>query len=418
MNSRERVNAALNHRQPDRAPIDLGATSVTGAQASIIYKLRQALSLSRPGEPVKVVEPYQMLGEVADDLKNALGVDIAGVGFRGTFFGYKLAGWKPWVTFDGTPVLVPGGYNTTPEPSGDILQYPEDDRSVPASARMPKGGFYFDAIIRQQPIDDAKLRVEDNIEEFTRVTEEDLEELRHTTETLYRTTPYALIGSFGGTSFGDIAFVPAPFLKRPKGIRDVAEWYMSTITRKDYVREIFQRQCEIALGNLELIRQAVGDKIAVFFSSGADFGTQNAPFISPDAYRELFQPFHKRVNGWVHRNTNWKCFMHSCGSVEPLISDIIDAGFDILNPVQTSAAGMDPRSLKSKYGDRIVFWGGLVDSQKTLPFGTVDEVSRMARERLAIFGNGGGYVANGIHNIQGGCPVENVIEMFRVARGA
>jgi hypothetical protein len=418
MNSRERVKAALDHIQPDRAPIDLGSTSVTGTQATIVYKLRQVLGLSRPGEGVKVIEPYQMLGEVADDLKDALGVDFAGVGFSGTFFGFKSVDWKPWVTFDGTPVLVPGKFNTTPEPNGDILQYPDDDRSVAACARMPKSGFYFDAIIRQEPIDDAKLKVEDNLEEFTRVADEDLDALRRTTDEMYRNTPYALVGSFGGTSFGDIALVPAPFLKRPKGIRDVAEWYMSTIIRREHVREIFNRQCEIALGNLPLIHEAVGEKIAVMFSSGTDFGTQNAPFISPDAYRDLFQPFHKRINDWVHKHTTWKTFMHSCGCVEPLIADFIDAGFDILNPVQTSAAGMDPTTLKARYGKRITFWGGAVDTQKTLPFGSKAEVAREVEGRIATLGAGGGYVVNAIHNIQAGCPVENVLEMFRVARGA
>jgi uroporphyrinogen-III decarboxylase len=281
---------------------------------------------------------------------------------------------------------------------------------------MPKGGFYFDSIVRQEPIDDSKLRVEDNLEEFTHVRDEDLDELRRTVQTLYETTPYALVGSFGGTSFGNIAFVPGPSLRHPKGIRDIAEWYMSTVTRREFVREVFERQCEIALANLELVRQAVGDRIAVFYSTGTDFGAQNAPFISPDAYRDLFQPYHKRVNGWVHRNTRWKCFMHTCGAVEPLMNDFISAKFDILNPLQTSAAGMNPATLKAKYGDKLVFWGGLVDTQRTLPFGTVDEVGSMARERLRVLGRGGGFVANCVHNIQAGCPVENVLEMFRAAR--
>jgi hypothetical protein len=416
MNSRERVKAALEHRQGDRPPIDLGSTPVTGAQVSVVAKVRAALGLDKPGTPVKVVEPYQMLGEIADDLKEALGVDCAGLGMRKNMFGFENAGWKPWVTFDGTAVLVPGAFNTEAEPDGDILMYAEGDRSAPPSGRMPKGGFYFDSIVRQEPIDDAALRVEDNLEEFGPVSEEDLAHLQKTAERLHRETPYAIVGNFGGTGFGDIALVPAPFLKRPKGIRDVTEWYISTVMRREHVREIFARQCEIALRNLPLIHEAVGDRIAVAFVSGTDFGTQNAPFMSPDAYRDLFQPFHKKVNGWIHKHTAWKTFVHTCGAVEPLIGDFIDAGFDILNPVQTSAAGMEAEGLKRKYGGKIVFWGGLVNTQKTLPFGTKSEVAAEVREHLDIFARGGGYVANPVHNIQAGCAAESVIEMFRVVR--
>ena len=416
MNSRERVQAALNHQQLDRPPVDLGSTPVTGAQVSIVSKLRQALGLGRPEEPVKVVEPYQMLGEVGDDLKDALGLDFVGLDMRKNLFGYENKDWKPWVIFDGTPVLVPGAFNTEPEANGDILMYPEGDRSAPPSGRMPQGGFYFDTIIRQPPIDDAHLKVEDNLEEFQPLSDEDLEHLRRRADDLYKNTSYAIIGNMASGDFGDIALVPAPFLKYPKGIRDVAEWYMSTVTRREHIREIFERQCEIALSNLELIHEAVGERLTIIYVSGADFGAQNAPLISPDAYRDLFKPFHKKVNDWVHRHTTWKTFIHSCGAVEPLISDFIGAGFDILNPVQCSAAGMEPEKLKEKYGDKICFWGGVVDTQKTLPFGTVEEVAAEVRERISIFNTGGGYVANPVHNIQAGCPPENVIEMFRAIR--
>ena len=418
MTSRERVQAALNHTQPDRTPVDLGSTAVTGAHVSIVSALRRALGLSRPEERVKVVEPYQMLGVIEDDLRQALGVDCVGLGLSKTLFGFENRDWKPWVTFDGTPVLVAGGFNTTPEADGDILMYPEGDASAPASGRMPKGGFYFDTIVRQQPIDDATLSVEDNLEEFQPITDDELERLARLAKHLYDNTPYAIVGSFGDTSFGDIALVPGPFLKHPRGIRDVAEWYMSAVTRPAHVREIFDRQCAIGIENLKLIHQAVGERVAVMFSSGADFGMQTGPIISPDAYDDLYAPFHKRVNDWVHEHTGWKTFCHSCGAVEVLITRFIEAGFDILNPVQCSAAGMDPATLKRNYGDRISFWGGAVDTQKTLPFGTAAEVRAEVAERARIFGAGGGYVANPIHNIQAGCPLENVLEMFRVLQGA
>jgi len=416
LTSRERVKVALNHQEPDRIPLDLGGSPVSGMHVSVVYKLRQALELDSPGTPVKVVEPYQMLGEIAPDLLDALGVDVIPLSSPTTMFGFKNEGWKPWTTFDGTPVLVPEGFNTEPEPSGDLFLYPEGDKSVPASGRMPAGGWYFDAIIRQPPIDDDNLNVEDNLEEFAPIDDETLAYFRSEAERLYTQTDKAILANVGGTAFGDIALVPAPWLKHPKGIRDVEEWYISTVTRRDYVRTIFERQCEIALANLEKFYAAVGDRVTVIMLTGTDFGAQNGPFIAPRSYRKLYQPFHKRLNDWVHTHTPWKTFIHSCGSVRLFINDFIDAGFDILNPVQTSAANMDPTELKRDFGDRITFWGGGIDTQKTLPFGAPDDIRREVRERLRIFGPGGGFVFNTIHNVQPMSPVENVLALYETVR--
>ena len=412
ISSRERVNLALNHQEADRIPLDLGGSVVTGMQASSVYSLRQALKLDAPGTPVKVIEPYQMLGEIEPDLVEALNIDAVPLISQTTLFGFKNEGWKPWTTFDGTPVLVPEGFNTEPEPNGDILMYPEGDKTAPPSGRMPKDGWYFDTIIRQEPIDEDNLNVEDNLEEFGPISDEELEHFRHEAERLYAETDKAIFANFGGTAFGDIALVPAPWLKRPKGIRDVEEWYISTVARRDYVYNVFERQCEIALENLERIYQAVGDRVTAVFVTGTDFGTQRGPFISPQAYRDLYQPFHKRANDWIHQHTSWKTFIHSCGSVMALIEDFIESGFDILNPVQVSAADMDPGQLKARFGDRITFWGGGVDTQHTLPFGTADEVRNEVRERIEIFGSGGGFVFNSIHNIQARVPVENLLALF------
>ena len=149
MTSRERVNLALQHREPDRVPLDLGATTVTGMHVSAVYKLRQALALDPPGTAVKVIEPLQMLGEIKLDILEALGIDTVRLAGTGTSFGFKLEGWKEWRTFDGTPALVPEGFNTTSEPDGDLLMYPQGDHSAQPSGRMPKGDctstpfFYF-----------------------------------------------------------------------------------------------------------------------------------------------------------------------------------------------------------------------------------------------------------------------------------
>ena len=412
MNSRERIQCTLNHQEPDRVPLDLGASPVTGMHVSSVYKLRQALALDPPGTPVKVVEPYQMLGEIQPDLMDALGVDVIGLGSRSTMFGFPLDNWKPWTFFDGTPVLVPGDFNTLPEPNGDILMYPEGDRTAQPSGRMPAGGFYFDAIVRQRHFDENQLDPADNLEEFLSITPEELAYYEVEANRLFTQTDKAILGNFGGTGFGDIALVPAIQLKDPRGIRDMEEWYMSSLTRRDYVWQVFEKQCEIGLENLQRIYERIGEKISVVYVSGADFGAQNGPFISPKAYRDLYQPFHKIINTWVHQHTGWKTFIHSCGSVVRLYPDFIEAGFDVFNPVQTSAAGMGPQTLADLFGDQITFWGGGIDTQHTLPFGTPEEIRDQVRQRMQIFGRGGGFVFNPIHNVQAGVPVENLIALY------
>jgi len=413
LTGRQRVLKTLNYQEVDRVPVDLGGTPCSGAHVSVIAGLRRALGLDKAGEPVKLVEPYQMLGEVAADLRAALGIDVVALPSPRNMFGFENAGWKKWRTFDGTDCLVPAKFNTKPEPSGDILMYPQGDKSAKPSARMPKGGYYFDSIIRQKPIDDAKLDPADNLEEFQPINEEDLAYYERKAAELYDNTDLAVAAAFGGTAFGDIALVPAPWLKDPKGIRDIEEWYISTIARRDYVQEVFARQTEIALKNLRSIHQAVGDKVQVLHMDGTDLASQNSLFCSPDTYRELYLPCSRKLNDWIHAHTKWKTIKHCCGGCEPLIEGFIEAGFDILNPVQTSARGMDPKHLVEEFGGRIVFWGGGVDTQQTLPFGKPDEVAKQVKERVSIFRRTSGYVFNTIHNIQCNTPVENVLAMFR-----
>ncbi len=412
LTGRQRVLRALNHQPADRVPVDLGGTACSGAQVSVVARLRRALGLDKPGDRVKVTEPYQMLGEIAADLRHKLGIDVVYLPNPTNMFGYKNAGWKPWRTFDGTDVLVPGDFNTDPQPDGSILMYPEGDRSAQPSAKMPQGGYYFDSIIRQPPVDDAKLNPADNLEEFQPVGDEALRYYERTATDLYNNTDLAVAAGFPGTAFGDIALVPGPWMKDPKGIRDIEEWYVSTVLRRDYIREVFARQAEIAIANLTRIHQAVGDKVHVVFMDGTDLASQTSLFCSPDTYRELYLPHAKKVNDWVHAHTKWKTLKHCCGGCEPLIDGFIAAGYDVLNPVQTSARGMDPQHLVDAFGDRIVFWGGGVDTQQTLPFGTPEEVREQVAERVKIFNQKNGFVFNTIHNIQCNTPTENLLAMF------
>jgi hypothetical protein len=412
MNSREKVRLALAHKAGP-VPVDFGSTPVTGIHVSCVAALRDHYGLAR--HPVKVWEPFQMLGEVEDDLALALGADCTGATGINTMFGFPKEGWHEWRTPWGQVVLVPAGFLPREEPSGDAYLFPGGDPSVPPSGHLPAGGYFFDAIIRQQPLDEDHLDPEDNCEEFKLLSPADI---GHWRRELARTGSgtRAVVAGLGGTAFGDIALVPAVGLKHPKGIRDVGEWYISLVERRDYVHRIFSRQCEVALRNLETFKGLAGDTIDVLVICGTDFGTQNSQFCSPPTFDELFAPYYRQINDWVHRNTPWKTFKHSCGAVRPLIDRFIGVGFDILNPVQCSAKDMGPVGLKADFGDRIVFWGGGVDTQHTLPFGTPAEVRAQVTERLRAFSPGGGFVFNTIHNIQALTPVANIVAMVDAIR--
>jgi hypothetical protein len=414
--SRERVAATLAHEAPDRVPLDLGGSVVTGMHVSSVYALRQALQLDPPGTPVKVIEPFQMLGEVSPDLQDALGVDVVELSSPTTMFGFAKAGWKPWRLADGTPLLVPGAMNTEPDPDGAVPMYPQGDRAVPPCARMPRGGYYFDAVDRQGPLDWAGLDVEENLEEFALLTPDGVRGFKEAADRLHAATERAIFANFGGTSFGDIALVPGLPLKRPRGVRGVKEWYMAHVRRPDYVATLFDRQCALALRNLDALYRAVREKVTVVFVTGTDFGTQRGPILSTATYRKLYRPVHQRVNDWIHDHTPWRTFIHTCGAVEPLIPEFIAAGFDVLNPVQTSAVNMGPHHLKRKYGRDVTFWGGGVDTQTTLPFGDAEQVRRQVRQRLRVFAPRGGFVYNTIHNVQPGVPVANLLAMYRAVR--
>jgi len=414
MNSRERLLAALNHRQPDRVPVDFGGTAVTGIHVAALTRLRHAVLGDHPWR-VKVIEPYQMLGEVDPELATALGIDITGFITRKTMFGFENTDWKPFKLFDGTEVQVPENFITTTEPNGDLLIYPEGDRSASPSGRMPQGYYFFDSIIRQPPVDDDKLNVADNTEEFGLLSAEDLAWYQKRINEL-DDGQRGIILTMPGVAFGDVALVPAPWMKNPKGIRDIEEWYVSTIARKDYVMEIFEKQCELGLKNLETLMKLLGDRVQAVFITGTDFGTQRGLFIGVPAYRELYKPFHQRVNKLVHEKSKWKTFIHSCGGVRELLPEFIDAGFDILNPVQCSAVGMDAREIKNEFGKYLTFWGGGANTQQTLQFGTPDEVYRECRERIEIFGAGGGFIFNTVHNVQATTPTENMLAMFRAIK--
>lgn len=408
-NSKERVWNALNHRGGTPVPVDFGATTVTGIHCRIVEQLRKYYGLA--DKPVRIVDPFQMLGEVDEELQERMGVDLLPLFGRKNMFGIDESEVHEQVTPWGQKVLIAKGIDMTPDAEGDVYIYPEGDRSVSPSAVMPEGCYFINAIERQQPIDEALLSYQDNLEEYALLNESDLAYWKQAAGKA-AATGKAVVAGFGGTALGDVAFIPAMGLKHPKGIRSVAEWYMSTLIRPDFVHALFEHQTDLAIRNYEMLWNTVGDQVDVVFTCGTDFGTQDSQFCSENVFRELWLPYYKRLNDWIHTHTTWKIFKHSCGAVLPLIPAMIDSGFDILNPVQINAKDMDSKVLKEQFGDQLVFWGGGIDTQRVLAFGTKEEVRRQVMEQCEILGKDGGFVFNTVHNIQANVPVENVITMI------
>ena len=195
-------------------------------------------------------------------------------------------------------------------------------------------------------------------------------------------------------------------------VGSIPNFLMLLYSDKKYVKELFKIRTETAISNLERLKKYLDDNIDIMPLEGADYGGQDRELFSPRIFEELFLPFLKEQNDWVHRNTKWKTFQHICGSLVNMLPAIVDTGLDILNPVQTSAKGMTPKWLKHTFGKKITFWGGGADMQKTLVFGSVDDVKEDVKERIKVFAPGGGFIFNTIHNIQQDTPPENITAVF------
>jgi len=256
----------------------------------------------------------------------------------------------------------------------------------------------FDPAFTPPPIDELRKSVRP-------ISDEELEFLASRAARLRRETDKALLlGCWRASGLGRVGSIP--------------DFLALLATDRDYVRRLFELRTETALVNLERLWQAVGEEVDIVGIDGADYGSQRGELFSPRWFENLFLPFYKIQNDWVHKNTTWKTWLHSCGSIANILPMLVESGLDMLNPVQCSAEGMDPAWLKENFGGRLAFWGGGVDTQRTLPFGTPEEVAAEVEERIRIFAPGGGYVFNPVHNIQANTPPRNIAVAYETARRA
>ena len=314
MTGKEKLKLALNHEE---GPLlfDIGGMPTTGMHCIVMEELRDFYGLEK--HPIKILEPVQMLGVVEDDLKECLGVQTTPLWSAGCMFGFRAEDkWKEWRTPWGQDVLVPEEFEVTVNEKGDTLIYACGDRDSEPAGCVPKTGKFFDNIDRAPEYDEDTYDVKDNFEEFQPVGERDLAWLRKQKDTIGETGD-VVMGNLGGTAFGDPALVPGPMLRSPKGIRRLTDWYMATVSDQDILHEIFSYEVEVGLKNLEKMHGVLGDFLDVTYICGTDFGSQRAPFYSLATFEDVYAPYYKKVDDWIHTHTKWATFKHTCGSIEP-----------------------------------------------------------------------------------------------------
>lgn len=407
MTSKERVKATFEHKQPDKVVVDFGGMSCSMINAVVLKHLRDYYGLEK--RLPRINDMSTMTAYVDPDLQTCMGVDVQQLYNYGDTYGHINTEWKEW-SYRGESVLIPSNAVVKEDGSGGYYVYPEGDDAVEPSGHMPANGFYFDNLTRTPEFDEDEANVEDNISDYMLVSDEQIAYHKKVLEEVKGNNRAIQVGPcYSG--LGDANNIPGPNLKHPKGIRDISEWYTAPLLYPEYVEEVFDRGTDIAIENFKKYWEVFGSDIDIMFICGTDFGTQRGPFMNPELFKEFYLPYYKKMNDWIHDNTTWKTLKHSCGGIFPILPYLIESGFDAVNPVQCSADGMDPRRLKGTYGKDIVFWGGVIDTQRVLPFGTPEEVREQVLERLDIFSKDGGYVCNTIHNIQANTPLPNIVAM-------
>ncbi len=399
MNSRERVRRILNHQEADRPAIDLGSTRMTGTSAWTYRALKRLLGV--PSDRVRVLDLYQMLAEVEPEVLDAVGADFVLLPLDDLALGLDYGEWKPWTFWDGQTFEVPAGFNPRVQPDGAMETH--QNKGDPINMRMPVGGRFFDRIPGERQDSFEIPHWPEAAWTFPEpFTDEYLRREEAKARAQYESTDRALVAS--------------PPCKAPQGYADTYQWAMKMATEPEHCLEYMMR-----LGEAEAVRwaqymEAVGDYVEVVNISGADYGTQHSEMFRPTLWQQFYVPSWRLVTEAIHRTPHVKTWIHCCGSVPNLIPYFIEAGVDILNPVQWTAAGMDLQTLKIQYGRDLCFWGGAISTQRTFPFGTAEDVAAEAREVLDIMAPGGGFVVNPIHNILAEVPVENIMALYRTAQ--
>jgi uroporphyrinogen decarboxylase len=398
LTSRQRVRLALSQEEPDRVPVDLGASRITGISAIAYRNLLRHLGLE---EEIRVYDIKQQLAVVSPQVLDRLGGDVMPLHRLGPTTAMPflaLDRWKPGRLTDGSPCLLPEACEEVVGDNGEVRVV----RNGEVFARRASESLYYD--VCWAPL--ANAETTGDIDRFVWPdpwTEREEQYVRQQIRELFEGTDKALfaglpilVGSYFEISL--VLFGFENFMMKLATDRDLIEYWLDAKMAHD--RAILERFLAVAGPYLEGIQM------------NDDFGAQTALLISPRVYREVFKPRQREWIEFVKARTRAKVFIHCDGAIEEILPDFIEIGIDVLNPLQTSAKGMDPQRIKQKYGRNLAFWGGGVETQTTLPFGSLEDVRREVRERVKLLGTGAGYVFATIHNIQADIPAEKILAIY------
>jgi len=411
MTRRERVLRTISHREPDRVPIDLGAMRSTGITAVAYRRLKEYLGVTE-GDTY-VYDVVQQLALPEDPILNYVESDVVDLG---RVFLRDAVDWKPFTLPDGAAAKIPAALNVVPRDGGWIAL---NAKGEPIGA-MPQGAYYLSQT--RYPLKDwdgADLSVLDRLPELMDdvtwsalacapyhkpLTPEHLAEIRRRAKHLYETTDYAVMVAFG-----------ANLLEWGQFLCRMDQFLIDLIENRRKAESLLDKLVELHIANLVKVLDAVEGYVQII-QLGDDFGTQQALEISPRLYREVFKPRQRLIFETVKKRSSLHLFLHSCGAIADILPDLIEVGVEIINPVQTSARGMDAARLKREFGKDLTFWGGGCDTQSVLPQGTPEEIEVHVRERIATLAPGGGFVFTQVHNIMPHVPPRNVVAMYDVVK--
>lgn len=406
MNSRERVLAAIAHKQPDQVPVDLGSTPSSGISAIAYSNLLKAIG--RTDLPVQIYDVVQQLAQPDMSIIDRFGVDVLDIGRA---FNTEEKDWHETILANGAKAFYPIHFNPVKQADGSYHCYDEDGKRL--LALMPQGATFFDQsyfpYINGFPENYDTLDEEMGRVLWSRYVHSPWDHtqdpdfwktLREKTLQLRASTDKALMIVCGCNLFEWGTF-----------LRRMDNFLMDLLCEPDQVARMLDQLLERHLATLAKVCDSVGDIVDII-RFGDDLGMTSGPFMDVDTYRSLFKPRHKQLCDYVKTHSQMHTFIHSCGSISSLMPDLIEAGIEIFNPVQTNARQMEPEFLKKEFGQDCTFWGGGVETVGTLNNGTPEQVREQVLERLEIMSAGGGFVFNTVHNILPDVPPQNILAMF------
>lgn len=405
MTSRERVLLAINHREPDRIPVDLGSTPSSGISAIAYNNLKKYIGMDTGHN--RIYDVVQQVTQPENEILELFRADILDVG---RMFNTATDDWYEVSLSDGSKAEYPSWFHPVAHPDGSWNAYLKDGTLV---GKMPQGATFFDQTVfpyidgypqDYKGLPDAMGKVIWSAlphSPWDHASEPDFwQRLREKALWLRNNTDKAIMIVCGCNLFEWGTF-----------LRRIDNFLMDLYTAQDEVEKLLDALMELHLKTLEKVCEAVGD-VADIIRFGDDLGMDSGPFMPPGIYRKLFKPRHTALCSYVKKHSKMRTFLHSCGSIYELLPDIIEAGYDIINPVQTSCRDMEPEKLKKSFGKDITFWGGGADTRHILNRATPQKVKEHVKRRLEVFGPGGGFVFNTIHNILPDVPPENILAML------